>query len=230
MSYKKILEKSGYQKEIFRIIDGEIAVPDFTVDASINFAFGFPPVLIPLWSYGSWPGYIGIAKQWFGDKPDSFVQYFSESNTFVEIAKDFEQFKAWMVFDFLCNVPEPDEVGRFAESIGFCAAGDVDKIFADCDDVSELGSLDIFSGNLPSVIANGEDHGEPEWVVDDASIDSIQKLIATGDFENAWYQVNSGVFSKVEVLGVLNSLSNSLRDVDNLFDDLISSWSNSINY
>jgi hypothetical protein len=152
MGYIEFLSKNGFPQNVVDIAKGLVKVPDYTVQASADLSFGFPPVLILLWSNPGWPGYIGIAKHWFGNRPDTFVQFYTAEYSFVEVARNFDQLKAWMVFDFLCNVPAPEEVSEFAESIGFCAANDVDDIFSDCEDISDLAKLSVFKDDLPAVI------------------------------------------------------------------------------
>jgi hypothetical protein len=224
VDYKELLDKCGYSKEIIDIASGKIKVPDFTIQAPFDPSFGFPPALIPLWSNGSWPGYIGLIKHWFGDRPDTYVQFYSDSYSFIEVAKNLDQLKAWLVFDFLCNVPEPDEVGRFAESIGFCKAGDVDNIFAKCEDISGLRNLDVFNANLPAVIEKGEELGEPDWILKPATIEEIRKLIVADQFESAWYKLNSNALDKLEVRDILKSMSAATGDKEQLFKDLIVCW------
>ncbi len=224
MGYIEFLSKYGYSQELVNIAKGLVEVPDYTVQAPSDPSFGFPPVLIPLWSNASWPGYIGIAKHWFGSRQDTFVQFYADEFSFVEIARNIEQLKAWMVFDFLCNVPAPDEVGRFAESIGFCAADEVENIFADCEDVSDLTKLNIFKNDLPLVIEKGNEFGDPEWLMKTSGVNEIKGLISAGQYEDAWSQLNSVVISKPEIVDILNTLSLHVTDKD-AFKDLIACWS-----
>ena len=72
------------------------------------------------------------------------MYFFSEEGFFVEIAKNLEQLKAWLVFDFLCNIPEIEEVELFSESIKFCKSDEIDNIFSECDDVTDLININIF--------------------------------------------------------------------------------------
>lgn len=226
MDYVEFLSKHGYSQDLVNIAKGLVKVPDYTVQAPTDPSFGFPPVLIPLWSNASWPGYIGIAKHWFDNRQDTFVQFYSDEFSFVEIARNLEQLKAWMVFDFLCNVPAPKEVELFAESVGFCAADDVERIFSDCEDVSDLSKLSIFKNNLPPVIGKGEEFGNPEWLVKSSGISGIKQAITSGNYENAWYQLNSTVAEKSDVVEILNTLSNHVTDIT-AFKDLITCWSDS---
>jgi hypothetical protein len=62
MDYVDFLRKHGYSKEIVRLAEGGIDIPKYTFKAPADPVFGFPPVLIPLWSNSAWPGYIGISK------------------------------------------------------------------------------------------------------------------------------------------------------------------------
>lgn len=224
MGYIEFLSKYGYSQELVNIAKGLVEVPDYTVQAPSDPSFGFPPVLIPLWSNASWPGYIGIAKHWFGDRQDTFVQFYADEFSFVEIARNFEQLKAWMVFDFLCNVPAPDEVGRFAESIGFCAATDVEAVFSDCEDISDLVKLSVFKNDVPAVIARSEESDSPGWLVEASGVANIKSSIASGDYEKAWYQLNSSVISKGDILSLLNELP-PYADDSEAFKSLVTSWS-----
>lgn len=212
MGYIDFLEKNHYPIELVRIAKGLVDVPLFTVQAPADMSFGFPPVLIPLWSNASWPGYIGIEKHWFGDRPGSFVQFYAEDYSFVEIARSVDQLKAWMVFDFLCNVPASDEVGNFAESIGFCAADSVDEIFAGCESVSDLAMLEIFKNNLPSAVSGSDQFCGPNWVVEKSDSAEISHLISSGLYEDAWYRLNSVAVDREEILNVLNMLSAHVPD------------------
>jgi hypothetical protein len=226
MDYIGFLSKYGYSQELVNIAKGLVEVPDYTVQAPPDPSFGFPPILIPLWSNAGWPGYIGITKHWFGNRPDAYVQFYADEFSFVEIARNLEQLKAWMVFDFLCNVPAPNEVGRFAESIGFCPADDVENVFSDCEDVSDLAKLSIFKNDLPPVIGEGEKFADPEWLVETSGVDEIKKLISSDRYEDAWCQLNSAVVNKSEVIDILNMLSLYVTD-KGAFQDLIACWSHS---
>lgn len=224
MSYIEFLSQNGYSQNLVDISKGLVKVPEFTVQAPADLSFGFPPVLIPLWSNGNWPGYIGMTKHWFGSRSDNFVQFYTGEYSFVEVARNLDQLKAWMVFDFLCNVPAPEEVGAFAESIGFCSSDEVDDIFSDCEDVSDLVKLSVFKNDVPSVIARSEESGSPGWLVEASGVAEIKSSIASGDYEKAWYQLNSSVISKGDILSLLNELS-PYADDSEAFKSLIASWS-----
>jgi hypothetical protein len=222
MNYLDFLVKHGYSKELVDIYRGDIEVPKYTFLAPPDLSFGFPPVLIPLWSNPSWPGYIGVAKHWFGNCPDSYVQFYAADFTFVEVAKNLDQLKAWMTFDFLCNVPDSKEVGRFAESIGFCATCDLERVFSNCEVAQDLAGLAIFKDNLPMILEK-DDVGSPSWLVESSDVKNVKNLILLGEYESAWYQLNSSVLSKVDVIDILNLLSLHASD-KNAFQDMVACW------
>lgn len=226
MNYVDFLRKHGYSKEVVRLAEGEIDVPEYTFEAPADPIFGFPPVLIPLWSSSSWPGYIGIARHWFGPAKESFVQFFVEDFSFVEIARNFQQFKAWMVYDFLCNIPDFDEVGKFASSIGFCAPEEVVAIFEEVSDVQDLTKLNVFASDLPAILKHPDRHGKPEWVVEMSLQNDNQVLIDKGFYEEAWYQLNSSLLERSYVLKLLSALRPRAKE-ECAFRDLISCWAES---
>lgn len=226
MDYVDFLRKHGYSKEIVRLAEGGIDVPKYTFKAPADPVFGFPPVLIPLWSNSAWPGYIGISKHWFGPAHESFVQFFVEDLSFVEIARSFQQLKAWMVYDFLCNVPDFDEVGKFANSIGFCAPEEVAAIFEGVSDVQDLTKLSVFGLDMPAILKHPDRHGTPEWVVEAPRLNDTQVLIDKGFYEEAWYQLNSALVERSEILKLLDVLRPRAKE-ECAFRDLIICWTES---
>ena len=70
---------------------GHIDPPIITMEAPAGW-YGFPPALVPIWSEGSGPNYIGIWKHWFTERPWSFVQmYVGADRKTIEIARTQEQ-------------------------------------------------------------------------------------------------------------------------------------------
>ncbi len=227
VNYIDLLRNCGYGNDILDIASGKIEVPEFTFEAPFHPSYGFPPALIPLWSNGDWPGYVGLVKHWFGKRPDTFVQFYVEDFIFKEVAKNLNQLKAWMVFDFLRNVPDFDEVGRFAESFVFCKAEEIGNIFADCKGkgVYGLRNLDAFAGDLPAALKDRDQSGEPDWLSKPADVDEIVKLIENRQFELAWYKLNSSdELANADILNILKRMSPATGDKEPFFNDLISCW------
>ena len=217
MGYREILLRLQCDKAILEIFDGKIKMPSHTFESPFDPAYGFPPSVIPICSTGSWPGYIGVAHHWFGTEPDSFVRYNSEDSEIIEIARDIDQFRAWLVFDFICNVPDADEVGEFSEAIGFCERSRLDSYFSSCDDPEDLVNLEVFSSNVPSVLATP--NGSPGWI---SNFGSFEHLVHSGKVDLAWYSLSSPGWTASEVAVRLNELRVFRSDKD--FSELVSSW------
>ena len=112
-SYTDLISRLGYSDEIVAIARGDVEMPRYSFDAPSHPLWCyFPPALLPLWSRSEGPCYIGIVKHWFGQDDGTFLEYDAEHDEIREIAKDFEQFKAWQVFDFLYTCSDAAEVGR----------------------------------------------------------------------------------------------------------------------
>lgn len=226
MDYVGFLRKHGYSKEILQFAEGGVEFPKYTFEAPADTVFGFPPVLIPLWSNSAWPGYIGIAKHWFGPIKESFVQFYVEDFSFVEIAKNVQQLKAWMVYDFLCNIPDKNEVGDFARSIDFCAPEELESVFEGVSDILDLTKLSAFSSDLPAILKDPGQGGKPEWTVGASRFDETQSLIDRGFYEDAWYHINSAFTGRAETIKFLSALCPHAKQ-GNAFRDLISCWTES---
>lgn len=224
MNYQELINKIGYSNEVVKIARGDVIVPKFTYEAPFDPAFGFPPALIPLWSCSSWPGYVGIVRDWFGDNADSFVQFFIEEHEFVEVAKNLEQLKAWLVFDFLCNVPAPDEVERFAHSIAFNGKDDVEGYFAGIDDTSDLAKLDVFKSDPPAIFAVSEEKAMPLWLEKSEQTCNLIELLDKGEMAQVWKVLNSNMRDRGEIKNILVKMSEKNSEDSSLFSDLTKCW------
>jgi hypothetical protein len=79
-----------------RIFTGAVELPSLT-DVAPPECYGFPPALLPFWSVGSGPGYVGLWKHWFSEREPSFVEMWIEDGFRVsEIARSCEQFYIWV--------------------------------------------------------------------------------------------------------------------------------------
>src|SRR4051794_2545699 len=93
--YLEFLEKLGSSR--LRVCaSGEAGVPLPNYNAPAEW-HGFPPALVPIWSDGSGPSYLGLWKHWFSARPISCVrQYVGLGHLTVEIARTEEQFFAYV--------------------------------------------------------------------------------------------------------------------------------------
>lgn len=222
MTYGSLLTELGYSGNILKAHAGDFSVPSFTIDAPFKGAYGFPPIIVPLWSNGAWPGYIGISTKWFGMKEEGFLSYYSESQIISEIAKSFEQLAAWLTFDFLCNIPNESEVGRFAESIGLCRPGEVERYFDGCSDINDLSRLAVFKSDLPQAVVGGRGNVQPAWVQKGVNKNRVMSLLDNGDFVGAWYAINSPGLSRGEIRNFLDIIAPFAED--ERFFHLVECW------
>ena len=220
MGFGQLIKDLNIPSEILDCATGTVRVPEFTINAPFDPSFGFPPAIIPIWSNSSWPGYIGVLKHWFGqDNSYCYCQYYAETNQFFEIARNFEQFRAFMVYDFLRNVPDFDEVGEFAEDIGLCKSFQVEKYFTGCRVLEDLLSLDVFHHDPPSLLVDGEK--PQEWAVS-YSIEKFEAAIVEGRWDDLWFLTNSPGWTVAGTKRALGVLRGHARDA--LFNELVECW------
>lgn len=186
--YSNILSRIKCDPFIEELASGRVKMPLFTYEAPFDRNYGFPPALIPVLSTPSWPGYIGLVHHWFGNAADTFVKYYAEQSLMVEIANDINQLRVWLVFEFLSNVPEVDEVAQFATAVGFTSMSEVEGYFSRCERVGDLANLGVFSG----------------------------------DFELAWYALNSRGLDFNSTAGRLEKLISHAKSPD--FVHLVQAW------
>ncbi len=226
MGYEILMRELGFEQLILDAYNGKVKMPKYSLDAPFDPVYGFPPALIPIWSSRAWPGYVGIVTSWFGGTEHGFVRYFSEGQTMSEIALTFDQLKAWLAFEFLCEIPDENEVGDFAEAIGLCARDRVEDYFSDCADFSDLIKLDEFKSNPPKYLVNGSRDSQPSWVQQTVNKKEISNLIEIGDYQQAWNCINSPGLERRDIVDLIEKIapySNNAR-----FYKLIECWLTSV--
>jgi hypothetical protein len=144
MNVKTALEALGLPHALVACADGSIDPPICTLQAPAEW-YGFPPALIPIWSDGSRPTYIGYWKHWFVDREPTFVtMYVGSDRMTVEIARTPEQLMAVLaMMSMSLEEGVTPELEQFAKAVGL-----------DC-----LGALDaqsLKSGDDPKGFANVE--------------------------------------------------------------------------
>lgn len=214
--YSNILSRIKCDPFIEELASGRVKMPLFTYEAPFDPNYGFPPALIPVLSTPSWPGYIGLVHHWFGNAADTFVKYYAEQSLMVEIANDINQLRVWLVFEFLSNVPEVDEVAQFATAVGFTSMSEVEGYFSRCERVGDLANLGVFS-NAPAALRSRD--GRPNWV---CAEDSFDRHFESGDFELAWYALNSRGLDFHSTAGRLEKLISHAKSPD--FVHLVQAW------
>ena len=91
MNFENALKALNLPDAVVACAGGKIRPPVCTLEAPAQW-FGFPPALIPIWSDGSRPTYIGYWKHWFVEREPCFVKmYISSDRMTTEIARTSSQ-------------------------------------------------------------------------------------------------------------------------------------------
>lgn len=225
MKYWQLLKKYDLFDHIICIINSKTEFPLFTVELPPDLSYGFPPGFIPLFSDEGWPGYTGIVVDVFNDNSLCYCEFYSEEFQCVEVARNIEQLKAWLVFSFYYTVPDYDEIEAFSKSICFCEPGNVEKYFKNIYKKQDLKKLNVFKNDLPKKFHNSPNSiGDPVWSSQIDSMNDIHQLISAGLLNEAWFALNSSNYCKSETLEVLNKFSSHIIQNKEFFNDLISCW------
>jgi hypothetical protein len=223
--YKTLLSDLGFSQEIIAALEGKYAVPSYILRAPFDGSYGYPPILIPLWSNDDWPGYVGVVTSWFGGDEHGFIKYYSEDRYASEIALTFEQLKLWLVFECLCDVPNVKKVGGFAESIGLCLADKVEDYFINCITYRDLANFHAFKAELPKVLSAGKENSHPDWMLRKVSKADVLSAIEAKDYHQAWLGINSPGLERGEILELLEKIAPFAGY--RRFDDLVECWARS---
>lgn len=150
MSVTHLFEALGHGA-IAGLIEDDITglFPTFVAPAKW---YGYPPALIPVMSDGSLPSYIGLWRNWFGERADSFVEMsVSRDHIVHEIARSDRQ-----LIDLLCarlivlHDGITDEIRAFAARHEATDLDQIDEATLDTGDApSGLAGLSSFAGSLP---------------------------------------------------------------------------------
>ena len=101
MTYSRLLRAIGAPSQVVAACEDQISLPRFTLRTGAGAGFGFPPIVIPIWHSGDWPGYIGMVVPWFGGSEYGFVRYESEKGDMQENARTPNQLYTAITFDIL---------------------------------------------------------------------------------------------------------------------------------
>ena len=222
MNYGILLAELGFSEALIAAHEGKLPVPRFTLAAPSRRHYGFPPIMVPIWSIPGLPGYIGVVTSWFGGDEYGYIKYYSGEPYASEIAKSFKQLAAWLTFDFHCNVPDPAEVGEFAEAIGLCKKDEVDQYFVDIQSKNDLVKLPVFAADLPNYLGKGEENSCPNWVVPNVSSAEVFSQIEGGNYHLAWCGINSPGLEREEIVQLLDKIAPFAED--DRFADLVKCW------
>lgn len=246
----ELLQALGMPDWLVRCASGEIVPPEFTFDIPCKMSYGFPPAILPIWSDSAGPYYIGVLHHWFGDRETTFVEYHVESKRFTELARSADQLRIRIVFDFLCNVPDGEEVAEFASALGLCPLDEFEDFFAEYEDEVDIANHPAFQGSLPLSLVSKNDKysGDfplgfanlkrycgfevgrevvaqakdvPPWYGELAKPKLFESLLRSKDYQAAWFCLNTTGWNSAEMKAAIRQLSSSV-DVNGL--SLLSNW------
>ena len=221
MTYSRLLRAIGAPSQVVAACEDQISLPRFTLRTGAGAGFGFPPIVIPIWHSGDWPGYIGMVVPWFGGSEYGFVRYESETGDMQEIARTPTQLFTALAFDFLCNVPDREEVGDFAEAAGVCVASQVESHFRNIQEYRDLLGLAVFQQDPPNALT-GEGGGTPSWLLARATVRDVPEAIRSQEYNLAWRRLNSAAPDYSETIELLDKLASHAKNPE--FGNLVQCW------
>lgn len=150
-AYASVYESLGLPSELIDCAMGRIPSPVVGLESPAQW-YGYPPALIPIWSDGSRPTYIGCWKHWFVERPSTFVKmYVASGRLTVEIARDADQLLcivAMMAISVADGV-EPELEG-FARRVGIANLQEIDEVSLQSgDDPKGFVNLEQFKASVP---------------------------------------------------------------------------------
>jgi len=149
--YADVLSMLGLPAPVARCAEGSIRPPLPELESPAAW-YVFPPVLIPMWSDGSSPSYIGYWKHWFLDREPSFVRMYVEGHSPVEeIARTPEQLFCAVAMTAISSVDGIDEDLRaFANAVGIDNLAELDRVSGQTgDDPKGFVEIAQFATNTP---------------------------------------------------------------------------------
>lgn len=150
-NYQKLYEALGFSKQLQGCASGEIKSPMIGLQSPAEW-YLFPPALIPIWSDGSSPYYIGYWQHWFTDRKPCFVKMYVDAGCVVrEIARTEGQLFALMAIEAIVADDELSQgVRDFAISVGVSNLQELDDLtLVSGDDAKGFSQLEQFQMYCP---------------------------------------------------------------------------------
>lgn len=150
-SYAKVFESLYFPATVSQCAAGTIKPPLATFKAPAEW-YGFPPALIPIWSDGSRPTYIGAWKHWFTDRKPTYIKmHVGAGRMTIEIARTVEQLFALAA---MMSISEQDGVEsdlvNFAKTVGLQNLDQINAVsLMSGDDARGLAVIDQFKNQTP---------------------------------------------------------------------------------
>ncbi|QXI54286.1 hypothetical protein [Pseudomonas alvandae] len=129
MNFENALKALSLSDAVVACAAGRIKSPICTLEAPAQW-FGFPPALVPIWSDGSRPTYIGYWKHWFVEREPCFVKMFVSSDRMTtEIARTPSQlFGVIAMMAISLNDEVTLDLEQFAARVGLESLSELDAV------------------------------------------------------------------------------------------------------
>lgn len=187
IEYKKVLESLGESDLLIKCAVGELPCPLEGFEAP-PYWYGFPPALIPIWSYSSRPAYLGYWKHWFIDRNSSYVQmYVASGRITFEIARTAEQFFCFLAMSCIVEKDGIDaDVIDFVKNVGLTNLEQLNQVSLESGD-NPVGFLKLnqFLDKIPLNCLNNFSNYDGEFPIPTQSADSFNK--------NSEFEINSDI-------------------------------------
>jgi hypothetical protein len=178
--YTHLARLLGLPPSIVRCISWQIPPPQaLCFDAPTGW-YVFPPALIPLWSNGSSPYYIGYWRHWFVRREPCFVLMYVEAHCASQIARTPEQLYCYLAMESITTEDGiSKDLERFAHEVGLA-------------DLEELDRVTLVSGDDPRGFRQLRPFVERTPLESVASLDEYTGDFPTGDFSGtrAWWRAS----------------------------------------
>jgi len=144
MNFGNVLKALNLPDAVVECAAGKVRSPICTLEAPAQW-FGFPPALIPIWSDGSRPTYIGYWKHWFVEREPCFVKmYVSSDRMTTEIARTPSQlFGVIAMMAISLDDGVTPDLEQFAARVGL-------------ENLSELDAVSLKTGDDPKGFPKAE--------------------------------------------------------------------------
>jgi hypothetical protein len=149
--YELLAKSLGISELALSLANGEIELPDPEIATPAG-NYGFPPGLLPLWSEGSGPFYVGYWWHWFTSRQPTLVRIDVEAGYLVdEIARTLEQLVRLVALGSICfKQGISPSLRAFAARVGIDDLDAIDRIsLVTGDDPTGLIAHPLFAADPP---------------------------------------------------------------------------------
>jgi hypothetical protein len=235
--YEFVAKNLGIPDLALALARGEIQIPFPGTEVPAGH-YGLPAALLPLWSQGSGPLYVGYWSHWFVSRKPTIVRCYVEGGyRVIEIARSVEQLIRLVALEGLSMYGMGSEVREFAANAGIDDLALIDEISLDTgDDLRGLMRHPLFAADPPlASVTNGsgyhgdfphlDNEGHPTRLDTAAGLeisDDLMPQLATNNTGPPWLRVGDqqSLFNEYLTSGALGKAWLSLNSPSWRFSDI----------